>query len=299
MKLSNTLTTLLLIVFSSTAAQAQDLSAEIIELRNLITDMQQNHEQRISDLETRLSRAERSADSAQRDADEAIELAEQTAIDLSSGASSPNTFNPAIGVILIGQYADVGAGWDQIPGFQPAGEVGNGATGFSLGESEVNLNANIDSRYYGNLTLGLHDDDGSAELEIEEAWIQTTDLPSGLTVLGGRFFSATGYLNNFHSHTDDFVDRPLPYQAFFGGRYSVDGLRASWIAPTPLLIELGAEANWGDSFPTTQNGTRSPGAWTLFAKIGGDIGDSQSWQVGVSALNADVVDRDNGVEGYS
>jgi len=294
MKLSNTLPTLLLIGFLLPAAHAQDLSAEVEELRQMLTEMQQNYEHRIGDLESRLLRAERSAGNAQQDADEAVELAEQTAIDFSSGASSPNTFNPAIGAILIGQYANVGTAWDQIPGFQPAGEIGTAASGFSLGEAEINFNANVDSRYFGNLTLGFHEDDGSAELEIEEAWLQTTDLPTGLNVVAGRFFSATGYLNNFHSHTDDFVDRPLPYQAFFGGRYSVDGLRASWIAPTSLLFELGAEANWGESFPATQNGKSSPGAWTLFAKVGGDIGDSQSWQVGVSALNADAADRDNG-----
>ena len=120
-----------------------------------------------------------------------------------------------------------------------------------------------------------------------------------MSVRGGRFFSAMGYLNNFHVHTDDFVDRPLPYQAFFGGRYSVDGLQARWIAPTSLLLEFGAEANWGSSFPATANSQSSPGAWTLFAKLGGDIGDSQSWQAGLSQLNADAINRNSGEPGFA
>ena len=52
--------------------------------------------------------AERAARGARREADEALELAEQTAIESSSGASAPNTYNPAIGAILTGRYADIG-----------------------------------------------------------------------------------------------------------------------------------------------------------------------------------------------
>ena len=294
MKISNTFVTLLLTVFLAPAAKAQNVSVEIVELRNLIAEMQQNYEQRIGDLEARLSRAERSAGNAQRDADEAVELAEQFAIDSSSGASAPNTFNPSIGAVLSGGYADVGTPWDAIPGFQPAGEIGTGGSGFGIGEAEINMKANVDSRYFGNLTLGIGEDDGETELGIEEAWIQTTALPSGISVRGGRFFSAMGYLNGFHVHADDFVDRPLPYQAFFGGRYSVDGLQTSWIAPTQLLLEFGAEANWGGGSPATANEQSSPGAWTLFAKLGGDIGTSQSWQVGLAQLEADVIERSGG-----
>ena len=129
------------------------------------------------------------------------------------------------------------------------------------------------------------------ELGIEEAWLQTTALPAGVTLTGGRFFSNAGYLNGFHFHADDFVDRPLPYQAFLGGRYAVDGLRARWIAPTAFLLELGTEANWGGGFPATRNHDTSPGTWTVFAKLGGDVGSSHSWQAGLARINADAIDR--------
>jgi hypothetical protein len=127
--------------------------------------------------------------------------------------------------------------------------------------------------------------------------VQTTALPAGFTVMGGRFFSESGYLNDFHFHADDFVDRPLPYQAFYGGRYTVDGIQARWVAPTSLLFELGTELNWGGSFPATGNAETSPGAWTLFTKIGGDIGASNSWQLGLSHVSADAMDRAGGHEG--
>ncbi|MDH3439325.1 MAG: hypothetical protein OEM63_01140, partial [Gammaproteobacteria bacterium] len=159
-----------------------------------------------------------------------------------------------------------------------------------------NLKANVDSKYFGNMTIGLHEDEGAIEVELEEVWLQTTDLPLGLSVTGGRFFSAAGYLNSFHFHADDFADRPLPYQAFYGGRYSIDGVQARWIAPTNLFLEVGTELNWGGGFPATANGENSPGAYTIFTKLGGDLGDSHSWQVGLSHTRAEALDREAGHE---
>jgi hypothetical protein len=291
MKITRAFSVLLIFGLMTSSVFAQDLANEIDELRQLLLTVQADYDARISDLEERLARAERQTRSAQRDADEAIELAEQSAIDQSSGSSAPNTFNPAIGAILVGGYADIDNGWDRLPGFQPAGEIGTGDSGFAIGEAEINLKANVDAKYFGNLTVAVAEEDGAVEVELEEAWLQTTDLPMGLSVFGGRFFSAAGYLNGFHFHADDFVDRPLPYQAFFGGRYTVDGLQARWVAPTSLLIELGGEVNWGGAFPATANGNNSPGAWTLFSNLGGDIGDSNSWQLGLSWIRADAIDR--------
>lgn len=279
------------------AAQAQDETDEIAELRALVDELRQDYERRLSELEARLETAERAAAGARREASEAVELAEEAAIAESSGASAPNTFNPSIGAIVQGTYANVGSGWDVIPGFAPAGEIGSGASGFALGEAEINFKANVDDRFFGNLTAGLASEDGEIEVELEEFWVQTTRLPAGLTLRGGRFFSAAGYLNGFHFHADDFVDRPLPYQAFVGGRYGVDGVQASWVAPTALFVEIGAEANWGDAFPATVAEDTSPGAWTLFANIGGDVGTDHSWQLGLAHVDADAVGRSGGEDG--
>lgn len=294
MRLLKTVTLLTVVALPTATAMAQDESGELAELRQLVEEMRSDYDRRIKDLEERLASAERRARGAERDAEEAIELAEQTAIDQGAGSSAPNTFNPAIGAILVGGYADVGAGWEEIPGFQPGGEIGTGETGFSVGEAEINLKANVDSKYFGNMTIGMHEDEGAIEVELEEAWLQTTDLPAGISLTGGRFFSAAGYLNAFHFHADDFADRPLPYQAFYGGRYSVDGVGARWIAPTNLLFEVGTELNWGGGFPATANGENSPGSYTIFAKLGGDLGDSHSWQVGLAHTSTDALDRESG-----
>lgn len=293
-KISNAAIMLLAFGLPVSAASAQNTSEEVVELRQMIIEMRDNYERRIGELEARLDKAERDARGARRDAGEAIELAEQTAIEQSSGSSSPNTFNPAIGAVLNAHFADVGPGWEEIPGFQPAGEIGTGGSGFSIGEAEINMKANVDARFFGNITFALAEEDGEAVVEFEEAWLQTTALPAGFSIIGGRFFSEAGYLNDFHFHADDFVDRPLPYQAFYGGRYAVDGVQARWLAPTTLLFELGTELNWGGAFPATANEETSPGAWTLFTKVGGDIGVSNSWQLGLSHASADAKDRAGG-----
>ena len=297
MRFSNAALVLLAIGLPPMAASAQTSGDEVAELRQMIIEMRDDYERRIGELEARLDIAERDARGAKRDAGEAFELAEETAIQQSSGASAPNTFNPSVGAVLDGGFADVGGGWEEIPGFQPAGEIGTGETGFSPGEVEINLKASVDARYFGNVTFALADEDGEVEVELEEAWVQATALPAGFTATGGRFFSEAGYLNDFHFHADDFVDRPLPYQAFYGGRYTVDGIRARWVAPTSLLFEVGTELNWGGSFPATGNAETSPGAWTLFTKLGGDVGASNSWQLGLSHVSADAVDRAGGHEG--
>ncbi len=291
MKFAQSVALLAVSLSPAVAVNAQQAGDALAELRQEVAELRSDYENRLRELEERLARAETLAGVASRDAGEAIELAEQTAIDQNSGSSAANTFNPAIGAVLGGSYAKVDNGWEQIPGFQSGGEIGPGGSGFSVGEAEVNLKANVDDKFFGNLTVGIHEDEGEAEVGVEEAWLQSTRLPAGVSVTAGRFFSATGYLNGFHFHADDFVDRPLPYQAFLGGRYTVDGLQARWIIPSKWLFEVGTEVNWGGGFPATANERTSPGAWTFFTKTGGDIGNGHSWQAGLAHTRADASDR--------
>src|SRR5207253_1860678 len=103
---------------------------------------------------------------------------------------------------------------------------------------ELSFAANIDDKFYGQLTMTSG---GDAGFEIEEAFIDTTALPDGFSLRAGRFFSNIGYLNSHHSHTDNFVDRPLAYQAFLGNQYGDDGVQLRFVAPTDLYLELGGE----------------------------------------------------------
>lgn len=217
-------------------------------------------------------------------------LAQPVAAQLSDIAA----YNPALSLTLMGQYANYHKLDElRLPGFQLGGEAGLPEQGFSLDHTELTLSANIDPHFYGQVSAALVDHDGVTELELEEAFVEATALPAGLRLTFGRFFSGVGYLNSHHRHSWDFVDAPLPVQAFLGGGYYDDGLQLTWLAPSALFVELGAETFRGGSFPAAK-GDDDVGAYTVFAHVGGDIGFEHSWQLGVSQLWAKPAERTAG-----
>lgn len=250
----------------------------------------------IEQLKNKIQSLEQRLEAAELDIEDTTESTKVLGIEISQQAnrSADNTFNPGIGVVLNGKYNTRSPNDYEfsIPGFFLGEEPGPGEAGLALGESELNLSANIDDKFYGHVTLAFGE-----ETEVEEAYLQTTALPAGLQVRFGRFFSGIGYLNSRHSHTDDFANRPLAQQAFLGNHFGDDGVRLSWLAPTPLYWESGVEVYRGESFPAAGASHQGKGAATVYSRIGGDIGTSLSWRTGLSLLSADVVDRTNGDNG--
>ncbi len=102
----------------------------------------------------------------------------------------------------------------------------------------------------------------------------------------GRFFSGIGYLNSQHSHTWDFVDNPIAYQAMLGTQYADDGVQLHWLAPTDQYMEFGLEAGRGRTFPGDNSSRNAAGMAAFTFHTGGDIGDSTSWRAGLSYLQA-------------
>ncbi len=205
-----------------------------------------------------------------------------------------NAFNPAISLILDGKFAAYSgdfSGFD-FAGFPLDEEVSPPPEGLSLGESEFVLSANVDDLFYGFMTVALHQDEGGTEVELEEAWIETLSLPGGLGVKAGAMYSDIGYQNSRHPHTWDFVDTPLPYAVMLGGNFADTGVQLRWLAPTELMLEMGAELLRGESYPASGAGNSGTGAWTAFTRLGGDLGDSQSWRLGLSYLSGKVVERE-------
>ena len=203
-----------------------------------------------------------------------------------------NAFNPSIGLILsgtVGQFSQDPADY-AVSGFPLGGESDPGTQGFAIGESELNLTANIDPDWYGLLTYSMAGD-GSAG--VENAYVQTSSLGEGLTLKGGRFFSGVGYLNEQHAHAWDFVDAALPYRALLGTQYGDDGVQLRWLAPTELFTEIGVEALRGDAFPAG-GASNGRGTWSGFVHIGDDVGDSHSWRAGLSYLSAKAEGRETG-----
>jgi hypothetical protein len=278
-----------LVILPAYAGAADDVAALRAELQALKSD----YGTRVDALETRIKQLETTADAQASLAAEPPPPPEPAPA--AAGGGGASAFNPAISLILGGSYTNASRdpGTWNVGGFSPnGGEIGPGDRSINLGESELTVSANIDPYFSGTLTASIS---GENEIEAEEAFFRTTALPEGLTVKGGRFFSGFGYLNEVHAHAWDFVDQPLVYQALFGGQYKQNGVQVKWLAPTDLFVELGAEGGNGDGFPATRRAANGLNGVTLFAHLGGDVGDYTSWRFGGSWLTQKAEDRSGGI----
>ncbi len=276
----------LVTVTASAAADEANSPVTPQMLREELQQLRSEYEARITQLEQRLSAAERaSAESAM-------------APDVGSGGSaiSDKAYNPAISLILNGRFEthSFDESTRDIPGFQLGGEAGAWDQGLLLGESELNLQANIDDKFFASATLALESEDGETGVALEEAFLQTLALPAGFTLKAGQFYSGVGYLNGMHPHATSFLGDPLPYRTMFGGRLADAGVQLNWTAPTILYTQLGLEVLAGNSFPGVGAAHNGRGIWTAFAKLGGDFNDSNSWLASLSYVSADAIERDSG-----
>jgi hypothetical protein len=255
------------------------------ELRLQLQQLREQYEARLKALEQRLDAAEKAQAASAKPA--------APAPGVTPPLGSPPAAPPglALSAVLAGTYAHLRNDPQsyRIQGFIPGGEeIGPGSRSFSLGESEITLSANVDPYFAGRLTFALTPE---GEAEVEEAFVRTTALSRGVTIRGGRFLSAIGYLNTQHAHAWDFVDVPLAYQAFFGGQHRTDGAQLKWVAPLDTYVELTAEAGRGDAFPGSERNRNGAGSASLGARVGADWGANASWRAGVSLLHAKAEDR--------
>lgn len=301
------------------AAGEPDNAAEIELLRQEITRMRADYESRIAELERRLDQTEPALAESAVAAPAATSPATPepaapeteypssyamtdagTDYPASSSTSSgrDNSFNPAIGVTFQGQAWSYSKDPDDyyIPGFPAGGEAGLASEGLSLAETEITMSANVDDKFTAMLNLPVVVENGETGVELEEAWVETTALPVGLAVRAGRMQADVGYLNTKHFHAWDFADQALVYQAFLGGQYIDDGLQLRWLVPADFYMELVGEIMRGDAYPAGGAANSGIGTSTIHLKTGGDVGFSNSWQFGLSWMNADSEDRESGFE---
>ena len=217
---------------------------------------------------------------------------------IGQGTISGNEFNPAISLILDGQFSRYSNDAEdyELSGFALDEEAGLTAEGFSLDESELNISANVDDWFYGFADIVFEDDENETEVELEEIYFETLALPAGWTVKGGKFLSAVGYHNSFHPHSWDFADEPLAYRGMLGGAFTDVGAQVRWVAPVDLFLQVGAEGFRGASYPASGSANDGAGAYSLFVKIGGDAGASNSWKAGISWLGYEADGWDTELE---
>ena len=168
-------------------------------------------------------------------------------VKLDSVSSAAPHGDAAAPVRTSGAYMNVGfvslsdAGWSTEPNV-PSLQLGDhdpSVRGITMPNSELSLDGAVDPYFKGSSNIVWKiDDRGETGVELEEAFLITTSLPANLQLKVGQFFTEFGRHNPQHPHSWAFVDLPLVLGRIFGpDGLRTQGIRLSWLAPTPFYTE--------------------------------------------------------------
>jgi hypothetical protein len=285
-------------------ARYQKLEDEVKALRQQVTTLQEQHTREMAELKEMLKQqAASAASSPQPPGTPSATVAplsfydslKQSAAVLMPQAQGTKGPDLDLSVVLDLNFyhtdaaEEIGALRNRISGFESQGEPGGPKNGFNLREVEIGLSAEVDPYFRAWATVAVNEESAG----FEEAVLQTTSLPYGLTLSGGKIKSGIGRLNRQHAHAWDFFDAPLVYNAMFGEEGLSDtGLQLTWLAPTPFYLLFGAEVFNGNneqSFYVSDAKAMpqhdAPRVYTAFVKAGPDLGPNHALQFGLSALS--------------
>jgi len=158
-----------------------------------------------------------------------------------SVAEIKNIGNIPIKIGLSGLFAFGGSSENNegLGGLQAGGHDPN-RNGFTVQNVELTFGAAVDPYWDAQANIVyLIDIDGDTVVELEEAFFISRNLPGGLQLKGGQYFTEFGRQNVQHPHAWSFVDQPVILTRVFGG----DGLRSqgarlSWLMPSSWYSEL-------------------------------------------------------------
>ena len=283
--LSMTLVSGLLTLYSITtnAAEAKESVQEPLELRQQIERLQQDYQSQIDALKKRLDEGHPSS--------------------VAKTNNSQQSSSLRIG--LSGLFAAGGSSVDNatLANLQAGGHDPK-QNGFTLQNVELSIAGTVDNYLDAQANLiFLMNPKGETVMELEEAFFITRNLPGGLQIKGGQYYTEFGRQNKQHPHTWGFVDQPVILSRFFGGDgLRSQGARVSWLMPTDTYSELtfGMQNAKGETVTSFLNAEGEEiGGYTLTDRrarnsadllysarwlSGFDLSDNLSMYVGVSGL---------------
>jgi len=113
--------------------------------------------------------------------------------------------------------------------------------GFTVQNVELSMSGAIDPYLYGEAHIIFFIDpiEGETVVELEEAFLTTQQLPWGLQVKAGQYFTEFGRLNARHPHQWEWMDQPIINTRLFGpDGMRGTGARIGWLTPLPWYSEL-------------------------------------------------------------
>ncbi|MEX2449776.1 MAG: TonB-dependent receptor [Rhodospirillales bacterium] len=229
-------------------ASAQDSASELKQavqaLRDQMKKMQSGYEGEIKRLETRLQTLEKKPETTVVQAPSSA-AGETSRVDVFSKQSP----------IQIGLNGNLISGGSSV-GNEALGNLQRGhhdpkTNGFSVSNVELFVGGTVDPYFDAQANIALQiDSEGETSIELEEAFFTTRNLPGGLQVKGGQYFTEFGRANTQHPHSWSFVDQPVVLSRLFGADgLRSQGARVSWLTPLPWFSEftVGAQNAKGET----------------------------------------------------
>jgi hypothetical protein len=228
--------TLLTISLSLTYSSLGDealTESEVQQLKKAVRDLQKQVEKQNEILKDH-GITHRRNEKVQSDEQIAIS---QDPLSMSTQGSRPagNMFNPSISAAI-----------DTVSTFSR-----NDGVDFAVRAAEIMIDSNIDQYAYAYAILNaateldLEERTGSfrrnaegTRVNLEEAAIQTTSLPHGLALKGGRYFADFTQIGKVHPHHRPFVDGPRSVDSIIGGETMAQGFELTWLTPIEQYTRL-------------------------------------------------------------
>ena len=246
-KFTYTCVTTVLMLQLSTAIPAlgqddtQQMKQALHELRSQMQKMQSAYEGQIKSLEKRIQTVEQKPVTQKAPS----VLASRSSKNALGGKSS---FQIGMNASVIGGGSSVDNG--ALANLQ-RGHHDPKINGFSVSNVELFLGGTVDPNFDAQASIALQiDSEGETSIELEEAFATTRNLPYGLQVKVGQYFTEFGRANTQHPHSWSFVDQPVVLSRLFGGDgLRSQGARVSWLTPLPWFSEftVGAQNSKGET----------------------------------------------------
>jgi len=138
---------------------------------------------------------------------------------------------------------EISAAIDAIGSYSSSADNAN----FTVRDIEIMVQANVDQLAHAYLVANAEseldpwtktDVFSEVSLGIEEAAIETTSLPYGLSLKAGQFFADFSRLGKVHSHELPSTDRPASLDGIIGGETKARGVEVSWIPQIDHYLRL-------------------------------------------------------------
>lgn len=152
---------------------------------------------------------------------------------------------------------------------------------------EIAAFAPVDTLFDALVNVAGHDEAGTIEIELHEAYITSTRLIPRTRLKAGQFFLGVGRLNQFHSHDWPFTSAPLVQSLFFSDEAVTDtGFEVGHLIDTAVPIDVVAGVTNGWNYGHSHTSGRRPLAAThyLHPSFFFDFGENRGLLIGLNYI---------------